>query len=152
MLGSEVPDLSQTPCPHCAQPFRGGEGEEVRWDPWHRADSRWAALPYHQACAEAAGVLPPVEPGPDQRSCGRCETEIEPADLAKAYAALHARFLAAKASLVQVELVWRVASRDPRSYVPEHFACILGAFPKKKSRRIDPEPELLGGDLGPEQG
>lgn len=143
MLGSEVPDLADTPCAHCGEAL-SPEGE-LRWDPWHKGDSRLAALPYHLACAEAAGVLPPQEPGPDQRRCGRCEEDLGPA-LGAAYQALHDRFLTAKAPLTQVEIVWRVASRDPRRYVPEHFACILGALPKKQGRRIEGS---LGGELGP---
>lgn len=144
MLGSEVPDLADTPCAHCGQSLV--EAPEVRWDPWHKADSRLAALPYHASCAAEAGVLPPQEPGPDQRRCGRCQEELSPNALEVAYRALHERFLAAKAPLTQVEVVWRVAARDPRRYVPEHFACILGALPKKTGRRIEGS---LGGELGP---
>jgi len=143
VLGSEVPDLADTPCAHCGEAL--SPEADLRWDPWHKGDSRLAALPYHQACAAEAGVLPPQEPGPDQRRCGRCEEDLGPA-LEAAYQALHDRFLTAKASLSQVEIVWRVAARDPRRYVPEHFACILGSLPKKQGRRIEGS---LGGDLGP---
>ncbi len=105
MLGSEVPDLADTPCAQCGEALSGAT--DLRWDPWHRGDSRLAALPYHLACAVEAGVLPPTEPGPDQRRCGRCEEELSAAALASAYRALHDRFLAAKAPLSQVEIVWR---------------------------------------------
>ena len=144
MLGSEVPDLADTPCAQCGEALSGAT--DLRWDPWHRGDSRLAALPYHLACAVEAGVLPPTEPGPDQRRCGRCEEELSAAALASAYRALHDRFLAAKAPLSQVEIVWRVAARDPRRYVPEHFACILDSLPKKQGRRIEGS---LSGEAGP---
>ncbi|MBL4844638.1 MAG: hypothetical protein JKY65_03855 [Planctomycetes bacterium] len=143
MLGSEVPDLSQTPCTHCGESLEGAG--EVRWDPWHRGDTRWAALPYHLSCASEAGVLPPSEPGPDQSSCGRCELAIQEPVLSPAFAALHERFLTAKATLAAVEIVWRVAARDPRRYQAEHFSCVLGAVRKKTPRRPTskpaPEPE-----------
>jgi hypothetical protein len=145
VLGSEVPDLATTPCTGCGESLAAVQAGEIRWDPWHKADSRLAALPYHRACAEGAGVLPPTEPGPEQRACGRCLQDLG-SELESAYRALHDRFLAAKAPLTQVEIVWRVAARDPRRFVPEHFACILNALPKKEGRQIEGS---LGGEPGP---
>lgn len=146
MLGSEVPDLATTPCPGCGELVP--EGPDLRWDPWHPGDVRLAAAPYHLECARAAGILPPPRPGPEHERCGRCAKSIAPEALAVGYAALQRRFLSAKGSLLTPELVWRVASRQPRRYVAEHFACVLAAVSQKPAAQPADEEELpqLGGE------
>ena len=125
--------------------------EEVRWDPWQAADPRLAAAPFHQACAQAAGILPAAEPGPGQGRCGRCQAALAPETLAVAWRALHERFRSAKGSLITPEVVWRVQARDPRSYVAEHFACLLGAV-RRKAAAPDEDPPALPGAAPPSLG
>ena len=65
-----------------------------------------------------------------------------------AWRALHERFQSAKGSLITPEVVWRVQARDPRSYVAEHFACLLGAVTRKPAAP-DEEPPALPGEVSP---
>lgn len=122
MLGSEVPDLSSTPCVACGERVAAAE---VVWDAWHTGDSRFAALPWHRACA--APILPPEAPTDAMRTCGRCTKSIASDVFDPAFSALKARFEAAQGSLASPEVVWRLAGRAPRAYVAEHFACVLAA-------------------------
>lgn len=133
MLGGVEPDLSEIPCPACDELV---DPNDVVWDGWHKGDQRFSALPYHRACAESAGILPPAEPTDAMRACERCALTIEPAMLATALEALHARFRRAKGSLANPDVVWRLAQRDPRVYRPEHFACVLEAV--SRSRKSKP--------------
>ena len=149
MLGSETPDLDETPCAGCGESLAETPRADLRWDPWQSQDPRLAALPYHTACAQAAGILPPAEPEEAHARCGRCQETLGAETLAVAYRALHTRFETAKGSLISPEVVWRVKSRDPRSYVAEHFACLLGAVVRKKPKPEDEKlPELPGLDGG----
>ena len=134
MLAPEVPTLSETPCTGCQQPFAANPAPgEVVWDPWHRGDSRWAALPYHLACA--GEVLPP-EPAPEAMTvCGRCQKALT--DPGAALATLRARMNAARDATPSPEVVWRVVQRNPRAYQPEHFACLLEAVKRKRKPKQD---------------
>ena len=100
------------------------EASEVVWDPYHTGSRQLAALPYHPACAE--GLLPPETPDAGMRRCGICEKELEEAELARAFEELRRRFQEAKGPAAPQEVVWRLAERAPRMFVPEHFACVLG--------------------------
>ncbi|MGE0708415.1 MAG: hypothetical protein AB7N76_19070 [Planctomycetota bacterium] len=122
MFGGVAPDLDETPCVACGERVAP---DEVVWDAWHQGDRRFAALPYHRRCAQ--DVLPPREPDEAMRRCARCGQELAPEVLAAALEALAARFRAAKGSLASPDVVWRLAGRDPRRWVPEHFACVLAA-------------------------
>ena len=51
------------------------------------------------------------------------------------FAALQARFTQPTGTVATPQVVWRVASREPRHYVAEHFACLLG----KVKRKNDPK-------------
>lgn len=125
MYGGEVPELDRTPCPVCGERIAA---DEAVWDPYHTGERRWAALPYHRACA--GDVLPPPEPGREMRRCARCGEELAPEVLAEAFAALLRRFEAPTAPAATPEVVWRLAERAPRRYLPEHFRCVLGALGK----------------------
>lgn len=129
MFGGVTPELSETPCPGCGEPWSDAElaGEGVVWDPYHLADRQLAALPYHARCATA--ILPPAEPSAEMRTCGRCGEEIAAKEFEPAFQALHERFQAAKGSLATPQVAWRLAEREPaRRYLAEHFACILNAI------------------------
>jgi len=122
---------------------------DVVWDAWHLGDPRIAAMPYHRACATR--ILPPAEVTPAMRRCGICDEPLVDDVLAEAFAALHARFTAAKGSVLTQVVTWRLAGREPaRRYVAEHFQCILGKLARPKRRR-PPEEELpaLPGDTQP---
>lgn len=120
MLGGETPDLATTPCPACDRPIAE---DEVVWDAWHGTDLRLAALPYHRACA--ADLLPPADPDAGMRACGICGEPLGKGQLEEAFAALHARFTAAKGVAAAADVVWRLAEREPRRYVTEHLSCLL---------------------------
>ena len=126
MLGAEIPDLATSPCPACGELI---DPSAVVWDAWHQADLRQAAAPFHPACAD---FLPPSEASTEQGRCGICEEAFEPAAGAAAFQDLHNRFKAATAELSAAHIVWRLAARDPRRYVPEHFECVLNKATRKK--------------------
>jgi hypothetical protein len=136
VLGAEVPDLDQTPCPVCDDPI---PADEVVWDPYQGRDPRLAALPYHRRCA--GDVLPPAEPDAEMRRCAICKVELVGEEWITAWAALHARFETAQvASTGMPAVVWRVASRDPsRAYVPEHFACLMDKLGLQKLPGLPPK-------------
>ena len=94
MLGAEIPDLADTPCTTCQQPFTGDPAEEIVWDAWHGGNQRYSALPHHLACAQE--LLPPVEPSPEMTTCGICSLELDGKVLASAVSALRGRFQIAK--------------------------------------------------------
>lgn len=126
MIGGEVPDLKTARCPVCGLGIDAGE---VVWDPYQRQDVRLAALPYHRACAR--DLLPPTEPAPELLTCAICGLRF-PAEVAEeAIAQLHARFATAKAAVRTPTVVWRLAGRDPRRFVAEHFQCLLGQAVRK---------------------
>ncbi len=121
MFGGAIPDLSTTPCPCCDQAV---DPADVVWDPYHRGDRQLCALPHHPGCA--AELLPPAEPTEAMRSCAICSQPIDEAVFGAAFAGLHERFRRAKAEVATPEIVWRLAGRDPRVFLAEHFACLLG--------------------------
>ena len=141
MFGGEIPDLETTPCQRCGEPV--AEGDAV-WDAWHQGERRFAALPYHRACADE--ILPPPTPSEEHRRCPLCEQAIDAVVLAAAFAQLHDRFRAATPSLRTPDVVWRLDRRQPsRVYVAEHFTCVL----TRATRRTDADG-LPG--LPPERG
>lgn len=121
MYGGAIPDLATTPCLGCDQPV---DEADVVWDPYHRGDRQLCALPYHRACADS--LLPPAEPTEAMAACQICSEPFGEESLAAAFAGLHARFGLAKAEVATPEIVWRLAGRDPRVFLAEHFACLLG--------------------------
>lgn len=130
MFGGEIPDLASTPCLAC-----GGAvaADDAVWDPYHQGERRWAALPYHRACA--AAVLPPAAPDEAARRCGLCGEAFAAEVLAEALAQLQARFRAAAPSLATPTLVWRLAAREPaRVFVAEHFTCLLARVTSGRGR------------------
>jgi len=110
---------------------------EAVWDPYQRQDPRLAALPYHRACAR--DVLPPAAPAPDHARCATCGLGFPAPVLAEAFAQLQARFAAPRAGTATPEVVWRLAGRDPRRFVAEHFQCLL-------ERAVRREPPALPGE------
>lgn len=130
MFGGEIPDLASTPCLACGDTVPAADAV---WDPYHQGEPRWAALPYHRACAGA--VLPPATLVESARRCGLCGEAFAPEVLAEALSQLQARFRAAAPSLATPTLVWRLAAREPaRVFVAEHFACLLARVTGGRSR------------------
>lgn len=121
MLGSYVPDLSRTPCPVCELSI---EADAVVWDPWYLTDLRLAAMPLHPACAEP--FLPPPVATAEMKRCGICTKEVEAVAFEAAFAALHKRFETPAGTAGAGSIVWRLAGREPRLFVAEHFDCIIG--------------------------
>lgn len=146
MFGGEVPELATTPCGACGQPVAE---DDVVWDPYHEGERRFAALPYHRACAGA--VLPPDAPTEAMTRCGLCGEALGEAEAAAAFEQLHARFRVAKAPAVPQQVVWRLAERDPRAFVAEHFACLVERVTGKKSPPEEP-PGLPGVVINPDEG
>lgn len=143
MLGGEVPDLATTPCGGCGGAL--GADDDVVWDAWYAGDPTLAAYPYHRACAGA--VLPPAEADADMRRCGLCGAALSDAELEVALRDLRARFEQPKVSPPgPPQVVWRLAAREPRRWVPEHFACLLA-----KVERTRPLPGLPGKVISPGQ-
>jgi hypothetical protein len=81
-------------------------------------------MPLHPECAES--FLPPAEATAEMKRCGICNEEVEGVAFEAAFQALHERFKTPAGTAGAGSIVWRLAGREPRVFVAEHFDCIIG--------------------------